>query len=223
MGRRTRAAALTLVLLAACAGFVATTRAGAALLANGLVVLSSPAQPSDLAGRVDAIVVLGGRTARIHEAARLHLGTGVPLFLTGKGTGDSGFAAESEKMEDILLRQYGLGPRWVETESRSTHENAALSWCLAASMGVRRVALVTDPMHMPRAWAEFVAAGFQVLPAPAQDAGARRSEPAFKPDWSSFVPGGPGWRAARRPLREWGGMVLALLATLGPAPACDRP
>lgn len=222
MGRRTRAAALALVLTAACTAFIATTRAGAVLLASGLALLSSPVEPSDLPGRVDAIVVLGGRTARIHEGARFHLATGVPLLLTGKGTGDSGFAAESEKMEDILLRQYGLGPRWVETESRTTHENAVRSWCLAASMGVRRIALITDPMHMPRAWAEFVAAGFRVLPVPAQDAGARRREPTFESAWRSFVPGADGWQEARRPLLEWGGAMLALLARLGPSPACDR-
>lgn len=213
---------LGLLLLAGAAAFLVTTRAGAALLMWGLEHESAPALPAALTGKVDAIVVLGGRTARIHEAVRLHRATGVPLLLTGKGGGDSGFEAESEKMEDILLRQYGLGPRWVETESVDTHENAVFSWCLVSSMGVRKVALLTDPFHMPRARAEFEAAGFEVVPAPAQDRFDLPWRPQFSWSLASFRPGREGWLAARRPVLEWGGTVAALVAgVVLPRPACE--
>src|SRR4051812_31167200 len=99
-GRRIAGAAVAL-LLSAFLVLLVSTPAGATLLMWALEHASPPVTPEALRGRVQAIVVLGGRTARIHEAARLSLATDIPLLLTGKGTGDSGFAAESEKMEDI--------------------------------------------------------------------------------------------------------------------------
>jgi uncharacterized SAM-binding protein YcdF (DUF218 family) len=223
MRRRWRIAAGTGVFLLACClvGLLVSTSAGGALLLWLLERQSAPVRAEQLVGKVDAIAVLGGRTARIHQAARLHLATGIPLLLIGKGTGDSGFAAESEKMEDILLRQYGIGPRWVETESIDTHQNAVFSWCLVAPMGVRRVALVTDPFHMPRARAEFEAVGFEVVPAPAEDAFVIPWRPKFTWSLASFRPGRAGLQAARRPVLEWGGTIAALLAgAFTPSPTC---
>lgn len=193
-------ASLALVLVAV-GGFLGTTQAGAVLLLYLLERQSSPVTAGMLSGQVDAIAVLGGRTSRIDYAARLHRETGIPLLLVGKGTGDSGFEAESEKMEDILLRRYGVGPRWVETESLDTRENALFAWCLVSSMNVRSVALVTDPRHMPRARRRFEAAGFRVIAAPAPD-GTPPLPPLTR---ESFIPGKSGIEAARRPLREWAG------------------
>jgi uncharacterized SAM-binding protein YcdF (DUF218 family) len=219
-GRRVAASALVLLLLLAFAGFLVSTPAGAALLMWALE-LSTPVSPGSLKGKVDAIVVLGGRTARIHHAAQLHLATGIPLLITGKGTGDSGFEAESEKMEDILLREYGVGPRWVETESIDTHQNAVFSWCLVSGMGVKRVALVTDPHHMPRARAEFESMGFRVVPAPTTDTVEIPWRPRFSWKPGDFRPGKEGWRAAARPAMEWGGAVAAVVAgAVLPQPKC---
>jgi uncharacterized SAM-binding protein YcdF (DUF218 family) len=222
-GRRIAGAAAALVLACCLVGLLVSTTAGAALLLWGLERSSAPVRPEQLRGRVDAIAVLGGRTARIHQAARLSLATDIPLLLIGKGTGDSGFEAESEKMEDILLRQYGIGPRWVETESVNTHQNAVFAWCLAASMGVRKVALLTDPFHMPRARAEFQAAGFDVIAAPATDGFELPWRPQFSWSIDSFVPGRAGWHAARRPVLEWGRTIAAYLGGIfAPSPACGR-
>lgn len=208
MARRWRTALLVaglLLLVAASNLWLATTQAGAVLLLKLLEWQSSPADPREVRARAHAIAVLGGRTSRIEHGARLHAATGVPLLIVGKGTGDSGFEAESEKMEDILLRRFGIGPRWVETESLDTRENARFAWCLVSSMGVRRVALVTDPHHMPRARRQFERAGFDVIPAPTPDGG-----PATPPlTWASFVPSRQGFEAARRPLHEWLGILLA--------------
>lgn len=209
------------LLLLGSAAFLLSTSAGAALLLWGLESQSSPVAAAQLVGQVDAIVVLGGRTSRIHQGAEYHLATGIPLLLTGKGTGDSGFEAESEKMEDILKRKYGLRPRWVETESVDTRQNAVLSWCLVSPMGVRRIALITDPFHMPRSRAEFEAAGFRVVAVPTQDTIELPWRPRFSWALASFTPGKAGWKAARRPLLEWAGTVAAVLrgALLDP-PSC---
>jgi uncharacterized SAM-binding protein YcdF (DUF218 family) len=110
-------------------------------------------------------------------------------------------------MEDILLRQYGIGPRWVETESLDTKENALFAWCLLSSFGVKRIALVTHASHMRRARGRFEAAGFDVIPDAIPDNPRLLPQPALTP--ASFVPGKAGIAAARLPLREWFGVVFA--------------
>jgi uncharacterized SAM-binding protein YcdF (DUF218 family) len=199
-------------LVAACAFAYALmvllcTEAGASFLSYTLERQAPPVRPQDLR-QVQAIVVLGGRTDRIHHAAALQRQTGLPLLLSGKGTGDSGFAAESQKMEEILRRQYGQKPRWVEVESFDTRENALYSHCLLGPAGVRRIALLTDPSHMPRARALFEAAGFDVVPAPAPDA-PRPPQSTLTID--SFIPSSDGVQAARGPAKEWAGTLLAPL------------
>lgn len=221
MGRRWRRALLVLgllLLVAASNLWLATTQAGAALLLAALRWQSSPVSVDTVREKAQAIAVLGGRTSRIEHGARLHLATGVPLLIVGRGSGASGFRAESEKMEDVLLRQYGVGPRWVETESRDTRENARFAWCLVSSMGVRRVVLVTHPHHMPRARREFERAGFDVIPAPTPDAGP--PWPSFT--WSNFVPSRQGLKAARQPVHEWIGILLSPVDFLRP-PARQCP
>lgn len=196
-------------LTAAC-GFVLSlmvllcSEAGAAFLLYALERQSAPVEARQLRD-VQAIVVLGGRTDRVHYAAALHRQTGLPLFLTGKGTGDTEFAAESQKMEQILQQRYGLQPRWVEIESLDTLENALYTACMLQGAGVRRIALLTDPVHMPRSRALFHAAGFAVVPAPAPDAPVRARFPLTL---DSFVPSQDGIDAARYPVKEWAGTLI---------------
>jgi uncharacterized SAM-binding protein YcdF (DUF218 family) len=186
-------------------GWLATTQAGAALMLTALESQSSPVRPELVKAEAQAIVVLTGKPARVHYAARLHLATGVPLALVGKGGWERGFEAESEEMEDSLLRRYGIGPRWVENESKDTRENAVFAWCLLSAMGVRRIALVTHAMHMPRAKRRFHTEGFDVIPAPVSDAGVYQVPPLTR---EMFIPSRAGIRAARPPLREWFGVLF---------------
>lgn len=180
------------------------SEAGAAFLLYALERQAQPIRAEQLR-QVQAIVVLGGRTDRVHYAAALHRQTALPLFLTGKGTGDTEFAAESQKMEQILQQRYGLQPRWVEIESLDTLENALYTACMLRGTGVHRVALLTDPVHMPRSRALFHAAGFAVVPAPAPDAPVRVRFPLTL---DSFVPSQDGIDAARYPVKEWAGTLI---------------
>jgi len=191
-------------------GWLVTTEAGARLLLAALEVQSSPVDPARVRAGAQAIVVLTGQPSRIHPAARLSLATGVPLALVGRGGGERGFEVESEEMEDTLLRRYGIGPRWVETESLDTRENAAFAWCLLSSFGVRKVALVTHAYHMPRARRLFAAAGFEVIAAPVPNG----LLPRRALTWASFVPGRAGFSAARGPLREWAGYLFGPVGTI---------
>ncbi len=141
------------------------------------------AQWAGLARRADAIVILGaGREQgdpgwggvdqpglmaleRLRYAARLARASGLPLAATG-GLHYGQPPSEAALMADAMKRDYGLAIRWLEEESRTTWENARLSARMLQAQGVRRVVLVTQAWHMPRARWCFEQAGFEVITAP---------------------------------------------------------
>jgi uncharacterized SAM-binding protein YcdF (DUF218 family) len=141
------------------------------------------AQWATLAQRADAIVILGaGREQndpgwggadqpglmaleRLRYAARLARASGLPMAATG-GLHYGQPPSEAALMADSMKRDYGLEIRWLEEQSRTTWENASLSAELLQPQGVRRVVLVTQAWHMPRARWCFEQAGFEVITAP---------------------------------------------------------
>ena len=208
-----------MAVVAALAAVLVTSPAGARLLQ---AVVDAGGRTGSTQGLQDrqAIVLLGGRTARVHDAARIHQATGLPILITGKGTGDSGFRAESEKMQDILVKEYRIATRGIETESVNTEENAAFSWCLWGRHGIRRVLLVTDVRHMLRAREAFSLVGFDVVPAPAQEP-PRPAKPLGLHGW---LPSAAGFEAAKLPLRELGGAAALVAERLRDGrPACGQP
>ena len=130
------------------------------------------------AGQSLAIVVLGGGIdERAAEFASPDLGkaslrrlrygvwlgreTGIPVAASGgKGWGAIGAAvpAEATRMAEVARDEFGAPLRWVEAESRDTHENAIDTLALLQPTGVREIVLVTHGSHMPRALREFRAA-----------------------------------------------------------------
>jgi uncharacterized SAM-binding protein YcdF (DUF218 family) len=69
-------------------------------------------------------------------------------------------------MREVLEREFGVPVRWTEDRARNTHENAQFSAARLEKEGVKRVLLVAHGFDMPRARAEFTAAGLEVVPAP---------------------------------------------------------
>ena len=101
---------------------------------------------------------------RLRYAAALARETRLPVLVSGGAP--AGDTPEARLMEALLRDEYGLPPRWVETASRDTRENARFSAVHLQAAGVGRILLVTHAMHMERARAEFEAAGLDVIPAP---------------------------------------------------------
>lgn len=138
---------------------------------------------ANLAGRADAIVVLGsGRERgdpawggqdqptgvaleRMRYAAQLAKASGLPLLTTG-GLHYGSPPSEAQLMADSLQRDFGVSVRWLEEQSRTTWENAEMSAAILLPAGVRRVVVVTQAWHMQRSVWSFQRAGFEVLPAP---------------------------------------------------------
>jgi len=126
----------------------------------------------------DVILVLGAMTrpdGSASPALTRRLTHGVGLVLAGRGGAllVSGGAvnahrSEAEVMAELALAQ-GLAPELLtlERRSRTTLENAAFSAPLIAAQGWRKVGLVTDAYHMPRAKWLFWAFGIETIACPA--------------------------------------------------------
>ena len=69
-------------------------------------------------------------------------------------------------MQTVLERDFQVPVQWLEDRSHTTLENARLSHAILSAAGIRRIYLVTQAWHMPRAELAFERAGFEVIPAP---------------------------------------------------------
>jgi len=145
-----------------------------------------------------AIVILGGGVRRqaseyggptlsgltlerVRYGARVARATGLPVLVSGGALRDQ--PAEAPLMRDVLIKEYGVAVRWVESRSTNTHENALNSAAMLKSAGVERVLLVGHSFDFPRSRHEFEAAGIKVVPAPIATASLRTISPG------DFLPG----------------------------------
>ena len=153
-------------------------------VADALVTSLEPAPSDPLADKSgQAIVVLSGGTylsapeyagqdtvssstlVRLRYAAHLHRALKKPVLVTG-GAPLGNSTSEAAQMKQVLQQEFQVPVQWSEQGSNNTLENARLSHRLLNSAGVRRVYLVTDAWHMPRARLAFEHVGFTVIPAP---------------------------------------------------------
>jgi uncharacterized SAM-binding protein YcdF (DUF218 family) len=92
---------------------------------------------------------------------------------------------------------------WTENQSANTKENAARSAVLLRAKGVRRIALVTEAIHMPRAVRAFEREGLDVVPAPC----ASRAE-RFQRTWQEYaIPRPENMVVNQQTLHEWLGLA----------------
>lgn len=141
-----------------------------------------PAQWSTLAQQADAIVVLGGgrevgdpawqgdqpslmAMQRLRYAARLAKASQLPILVSG-GLHFGQPPSEAQLMADSLAQDFSVEARWLESDSRTTWENARYTAKLLQAEDIHRVVLVTDAWHMPRSRWSFEQFGFEVTSAP---------------------------------------------------------
>ncbi|HEY4542683.1 MAG TPA: YdcF family protein [Noviherbaspirillum sp.] len=195
---------------------VLSTKAGARLLLAPIERMSMPLAAPAQSG-AQAIVVLGGGRIenapeygghdlpshvtfpRVHYGARLQRETGLPLLTSG-GRPEDASSSEAALMARALREEYAVPVRWLEEESNNTEQNAQYSARLLHPAGIRRILLVTDALHMPRAQSAFLRAGFDVVPAPTGFLAAGPLGPG------SFIPHGEGLRRSHYAMHEWIGI-----------------
>jgi uncharacterized SAM-binding protein YcdF (DUF218 family)/lysophospholipase L1-like esterase len=139
--------------------------------------LVRPLLRGDTTGPADAIVVLGagvigpcvpndnGVRRVLHGARLWREGRARTLLITG-GTAEGPCpvaAAMARLAMDIGIPESNIV---IESVSLSTHENAQRSATVLRGLGIRRVLLVTDMLHMPRAQASFEHYGLDVQRSP---------------------------------------------------------
>ncbi len=123
--------------------------------AQAIVVLS--------AGKTAALefggdVVTGMALERLRYGVWLQRQVDRPILLTG---------VTSSQMADAMSTWFGAEARWVENESRNTHEHAVNCTGLLRDAGIDRIYLVTHYWHMSRAVAAFrQVEGLEIVPAP---------------------------------------------------------
>ncbi len=197
---------------------------GNALLAS-LERLPEPHAPGPGAAAPGAIVVLGAEIRfgrgpdadlgedpsdidigplsleRVRAAAALHRRTGLPILVSG-GLVSIEPIAVATVMAQSLTNDFGTPPRWIETRSRDTWENARFSAELLRAAGISTVYVVTHAWHMPRALLAFRRAGITAVPAPVRlDAWPTLT-------WRDFVPTDAGWQLSYYGFHEWIGLAF---------------
>ena len=178
-----------------------------------------PVLDLERAKSAQAIVILGGGTRldapeyggdtlgvltleRVRYGARVARLTALPILVTGGSI--SGRNAEAKLMQESLEREFGVGVRWTEDQSRNTHENAVLSAAILHAQGINRVVLIAHDFDVRRAAAEFAAAGIESVAAPT-------GTPAGGRDWRDFVPGIAGLEGSYYALYEILGNLVRVI------------
>ncbi|HEY3178186.1 MAG TPA: YdcF family protein [Casimicrobiaceae bacterium] len=152
-------------------------------VATFLIRFVDDSPPLDVARAksAQAIVILGGGTRRaapeyggdtlnrptferVRYGARVARLTGLPVIVVG-GRPEPTRETEAKVMRDALQDEFGVAVRWTEDRSTNTHENALMAAAILRPAGVTRVVLVAHGFDMPRAIAEFAAAGLDAIPA----------------------------------------------------------
>jgi uncharacterized SAM-binding protein YcdF (DUF218 family) len=213
--RRRRALALTVIVVSQ----LALLALSMPVIANALLrTLEPPPLAHEALRDAQAIVVLGGgrnrgapeyggetvndfTLARLRYGARLARASGLPLYVTG-GKPSGGIEPEGSLMRDLLDREFGVPVRWVDNDANTTRENAQMAARDLAGAEIRRIALVTDAMHMPRSARAFAAQGFHVIPAATGYAGQRPFAPY------QLVPGAKHLWLSQMALREWASQLV---------------
>ncbi len=161
--------------------------------AQAIVVLS--------AGKMTALEYGGDVVApmaleRLRYAVWLQRQVGRPILLTG---------VTSSVMAESLRRWFGAEARWIEDESRNTHEHAVRCAGLLRDAGIDRIYLVTHYWHMPRAVAAFRQIdGLEIVPAPLGFV-VGEPRPWYHPKW--LLPGTIHLYSSALAFHEWIGRL----------------
>lgn len=100
-------------------------------------------------------------------------------------------------MRDLMAHELNVPVKWVDVAADTTRDNARVAAQDLKPLGITRVALVTDAVHMPRSRRVFELNGLAVIPAPTSYTGQRPFAPY------QLIPGPGAMREAHVALREW--------------------
>jgi uncharacterized SAM-binding protein YcdF (DUF218 family) len=119
--------------------------------------------------QADVVILLGGAPAsRIVRALRIYSARKAPVILISGGDlpWQTGIVSDAQRIANFLVELGAPSSALVlETDSRTTRENAVNTVAVFKKHGWRKGLLVTSGAHMPRALAAFQKVGLDVVPA----------------------------------------------------------
>lgn len=121
-----------------------------------------------------------------------------PVLACGGGNHPEPYAITMRKL--LISEGIPANNIWVETRSRSTHENALYGVQILRGHGVSKIALVEEAFGMPRAAACFRKEGMAVLPAPFEFGRLLVTSHDLLPNWRALQVNG-------ETLHEFGGLL----------------
>ena len=186
-----------------------------AALMMGTLEWQAPARPASNPGVRTMVVLSGGlkRSEPPEPPAMEDFGTGIrcrhaawlyshgwqmPVIVSG---GDAGRGMNYAVLMESILRKEGVPAEaiWKEDAASSTYDSARYVGRLLQPKGIRRILLVTEAYHMPRAAALFRHAGFDVVASPC----AFRTR-EFRGDWQDWLLLSPRYsRMCESVIHEW--------------------
>lgn len=127
--------------------------------------------------KADAAIVLGAAvwTSSVSPVFRERINHGIDLYQTGKvrkliftgGQGNPGEPTESSAARQYALqRGVPMADILIEEKSHTTYENILYAKQLADAHGIKKVLIVSDPLHMKRAVVMATDAGLAADPSP---------------------------------------------------------
>ncbi len=139
---------------------------------------------------------------RLNYGVRLHRASGLPILLSG-GNADPQRPKEALLMARVLREDYGIEPRWLETKSRNSAENAAFSSEMLQKDGIKRILLVSQAWHLYRVLPLFEQQGMAVIAAPTGFEGPAPSGSR----WQDFLPTAQALLESSHALHEYLGAL----------------
>jgi uncharacterized SAM-binding protein YcdF (DUF218 family) len=170
---------------------------------QAIILLSGGLYPN--AREYDGIDTVSNATlVRARYAAWLYRRHQLPILIVGERVIPSR-RTEAAVGAELLKEEFQVPVRWVIGEGRDINESAGAVRRILSVAGIENIALVTRPMHMPRAVVAFENVGFTVYPAPTT---LRPERSLYTPD---FIPSNRGFGLAKRAMNEWRGRLLTWL------------
>lgn len=156
----------------------------------------------------EAAIASASSLERLHYSAKIAKITKLPILVTGGTPLEVDQPDEASIMAKTLIQDFGVPVRWQESKSRNTAQNARFSYTLLNKHHISKIILVTHALHMPRAFQEFKAAGFSILPAPT----------SYITDYSkynilSFLPSASAFFYSTKTIHEYLGYLWIYLKT----------
>jgi uncharacterized SAM-binding protein YcdF (DUF218 family) len=106
-----------------------------------------------------------GSLERIRFASHIARSNDLPILISG-GRKTSKHTPESVAMNQVMVDEFEVYPKWLDTKSLSTMDNAINSKPILARNDIDSIVLVTHAFHMKRAIWSFQQVGISVIPAP---------------------------------------------------------